>query len=63
MFKYLNTNTNIWYIYDSTNRVAFSYYNDEYIPECYGMLDWINSLPEKPISVNSLYQLYTIIGL
>ena len=53
----------MWYIYDSVSKVAYSYYFDEYILEMYGMLDWINSIPEKNISMTSLQQLYRIEGL
>ncbi len=61
--KFRNPDTEMWYIYDSVSKVAYSYYFDEYILEMYGMLDWINSIPEKNISMTSLQQLYRIEGL
>jgi len=63
VYKYKNQNTNIWYIYDPNALVAFSYYDDDYILEAYGILDWVNSIPEKSISMMSLYQRYRIFGL
>lgn len=61
--KFQNMETGMWYIYDSVAKIAFAYYMDEYIPEVYGMLDWINTIPEKKISMASLYQFYRIFGL
>lgn len=63
VYKYRNNNTNIWYIYDPKALVAYSYYDDDYILEAYGILDWVNSIPEKSISMMSLYQRYRILGL
>ena len=61
--KFKNPDTEMWYIYDSGSKVAYSYYFDEYILDMYGMLDWVNSIPEKSISMTSLQQLYRIEGL
>lgn len=66
MMKFTNGNTNMVYLYDPTNRVAFAYYapdGDDYIPASYGITDWIESMTEKTISMTTLYQRYTIIGL
>lgn len=63
MCKFKNPDTEMWYIYDPVGKIAYSYYFDEYILEVYGILDWINSIPEKSISMTSLYQLYRIMGL
>lgn len=63
VYKYKNPKTNIWYIYDTKSRIAYSYYDEEYIPWVYGMLDWFTAVPEKSIPMSTLYQLFTIIGL
>lgn len=63
VYKYKNPETNIWYIYDLKSRTAFSFYDEEYIPLVYGILDWVENIPEKNISMTTLYQLFTIIGL
>lgn len=58
-----NTNTNIWYIYNPTSMYCFAYYDDDYIPDAYGILDWVNSIPIKTVSMTTLYQRYKIYGL
>ena len=64
MYKFKNLNTNIWYIYDPVKRYAYSFYDiDGFIPETYGMNSWINTVPEKSISMTTLSQFYKIIGL
>ena len=54
------------YIYDSSKKIAFSYlYDPEYkdgVLDCYGIRDWVESLPKRKISLMIL-QNYTIIGL
>ena len=45
MYKFKNTNTNIWYIYNPTSLYCFAYYDDDYILDAYGILDWVNSIP------------------
>lgn len=37
--------------------------DDDYIPASYGIIDWVENMTEKPISMTTLYQRYTIIGL
>lgn len=49
--------------YDPVNYVAFSYYNDGDMLNCYGMADWKNGVSEKSISMTTLFQRYTIIRL
>ncbi|WP_225652078.1 MULTISPECIES: hypothetical protein [Bacteroides] len=63
MYKFKNTNTNIWYIYNPTSMYCFAYYDDDYIPDTYGILDWINSIPIKAVSMTTIYQRYRIFGL
>lgn len=63
VYKYRNDNSNVWCVYDPVSLVAYSYYDDDYILDAYGIMDWINSIPEKPISMMSLYQRYRIFGL
>lgn len=66
MMKFTDENTNMVYLYDPVNRVAFAYHapdGDDYIPASYGITDWIENMTEKPISNATLYQRYTIIGL
>lgn len=63
VYKYTNPKTQVTYIYDIKSRTALSYYNEEWIPWDYGMLEWIENIPTKSIPMSSLYQLFTIIGL
>lgn len=63
MFKFKNVNTNIWYIYNPTSLYCFSYYDDDYILDAYGILDWVNSIPVKSVTMTTLYQRYRIFGL
>ena len=63
MYKFKNTNTNIWYIYNPTSLYCFAYYDDDYILDAYGILDWVNSIPVKSVSMTTLYQRYRIFGL
>nr|WP_314634269.1 hypothetical protein [uncultured Porphyromonas sp.] len=63
IYRYKNPKTNIWYIYDKSTKSAFSFYDDEYIPEVYGIDRWFKSLPERAISMRLLAERYTIIGL
>jgi len=67
MYKYTNTKTGMVYIYDTSSRTALSYYTDtldgDWILDEYGIRDWIESLPTRSISMASLANSYTIIGL
>lgn len=66
MALYTDPKTNMHYIYDSTNKIAFSYLDDEeygdYVLDYYGIRDWVESLPKKNLSMMIL-QNYTIVGL
>lgn len=63
VFKYKNPDTGIWYIYDRSYKTAFSFVEDSEIPDIYGIEDWIESIPERPISMKLLSGRYGIIGL
>lgn len=70
VYKYKNTKTNMWYIYDPEGRTALSYYDDPYdddddtfITDMYGLTDWVDSLTEKKISIKTIATSYRIIGL
>ena len=66
MFVYTNPRSGIQYIYDRSRKLAFSHYTDkidgDWILDEYGIRDWVESLPEKSISMATLAS-YTIIGL
>lgn len=66
MYLYEDTNSNMRYIYNPTNKIALSYLYDEdyedYVLDYYGIRDWVESLPKRKISMMIL-QNYTIIGL
>lgn len=67
-FKYIPEGQNVGYIYIPTAKVALSYFISEedgdYILDDYGIRDWVeNTLQEKKISLASLANYYTIIGL
>lgn len=59
--------TNIEYIYDPVNKIAFSHLidrgYDDWILDDYVIRDWIESLPERRGSITSLANSYKIIGL
>lgn len=67
MYRYKNPRTGMEYIYDTKNKTAFSYFTDEldgdWILDDYGIRDWVESLPTKTISMATLANSYTIIGL
>lgn len=63
MFKFYNEDTEMWYMYDNTSRIAFAFWYDEYIPEFYGLSEWFDSLPEKKISMVSLSNNFRVFGL
>ena len=50
-------------IYNPTSLYCFAYYDDDYILDAYGILDWVNSIPVKSVSMTTLYQRYRIFGL
>lgn len=66
MSLYIDSKTNMRYIYDSQHKIALSYIDDEeegdYVLDNYGIRSWVESLPQKNISMMIL-QNYTIIGL
>lgn len=65
-YRYYNASNSIEYVYNPKKKVAFSYYVDEDeddIAEVYGISSWVDSLPEKKISIGTLANYYTIIGL
>lgn len=67
MRKYQNPYTNVLYLYDDSSRIAFSVYNgpegDYDAIKYYGLAEFIDSLPEKVISLKNLSENYKVIGL
>lgn len=58
--------TNMEYLYDPTTKLCFSFFadeRDESLLEVYGLSSWASNLVEKQISIATLANLYTIIGL
>lgn len=65
-YRFYYEKTEIGYIYDPYTRICFSYFIDEGDDETlgiYGIRNWVESLPEKKISIASLANSYKIIGL
>lgn len=65
IYKYLNPQTNMWYIYDRENKVALSFYDndgDEYVLETYSLGNWFEKLPERKLSTGTLLS-YRVIGI
>ncbi len=65
-YRFYYEKTGIEYIYDPSTRICFSYFIDEGDDEAldiYGIRNWVESLPEKKISIASLANSYKIIGL
>lgn len=65
-YRFYYEKTGIEYIYDPTTRICFSYFIDEGDDEAldiYGIRNWVESLPERKISIASLANSYMIIGL
>lgn len=65
-YKYYNETTNMEYLYDPTTKLCFSFFaddGDESMLEVYGLSTWASNLTEKRISMATLANLYTIIGL
>ncbi|WP_371290828.1 hypothetical protein [Faecalibacterium sp.] len=64
--KYYHEATNMEYLYDPTTKLCFSFFadeRDESLLEVYGLSSWAFNLSEKQISIATLANLYTIIGL
>nr|WP_277638853.1 hypothetical protein [Bacteroides graminisolvens] len=54
------------YLYNPTSKLCFSFFaddGDESLLEVYGLGNWAFNLTEKRISMATLANLYTIIGL
>ena len=65
-YKYYHEKTNMEYLYDPTTKLCFSFFadeGDESLLEVYGLSSWVFNLEEKQISIATLANLYTIIGL
>ena len=65
-YKYYNETTNMEYLYDPTTKLCFSFLaddGDESMLEVYGLSTWVSNLTEKRISMATLANLYTIVGL
>ena len=65
-YKYYNETTNMEYLYDPTTKLCFSFLADDWdesMLEVYGLSTWVSNLTEKRISMATLANLYTIIGL
>jgi len=65
-YRFYYEKTGIEYIYDPSTRLCFSYFIDEgddEVLDIYGIRNWVESLPEKKISIASLANSYKIIGL
>lgn len=65
-YRFYYEKTGIEYIYDPSTRICFSYYIDEgddEVLDIYGIRSWVESLPQKNISIASLANSYNIIGL
>ena len=65
-YKYYNETTNMEYLYDPTTKLCFSFLaddGDESMLEVYGLSTGVSNLTEKRISMATLANLYTIIGL
>ena len=65
-YKYYHEATNMEYLYDPTTKLCFSFFadeRDESLLEVYGLSSWAFNLSEKQISIATLANLYTIIGL
>ena len=65
-YKYYNETTNMEYLYDPTTKLCFSFLaddGDESMLEVNGLSTWVSNLTEKRISMATLANLYTIIGL
>lgn len=65
-YKYYNEATNMEYLYNPTTKLCFSFFaddGDESVLEVYGLSAWSSNLTEKRISMATLANLYTIIGL
>ena len=65
-YRFYYEKTNIEYIYNPATHLCLSYYinkGDDRILDIYGIRNWIESLPEKKISITTLANSYKIIGL
>lgn len=67
MTFYKDPKTNMCYIYSSKGKIALSFmFDEEYddvVLDYYGIREWVETLPQKKISMLLLQTSYTIIGL
>lgn len=67
MALHIDPKTNMRYIYNSKTKIALSYmFDEEYedvVLDYYGIREWVESLPQKKVSILLLQTSYTIIGL
>lgn len=66
-YKYIDEKQKLGFIYIPSSKVALSYYisdyDGDYVLDDYGIRDWVDNLEQKKISLTSLSNYYTIIGL
>lgn len=63
MKKFVNTQTGMVYLFEPTLKVAFSFPDDDYTVDVYGIREWVDRMPRAPLSMLVLERDYTVIGL
>lgn len=63
MRKFINEKNNMVYIYDPVQKFAFSFPNDDYTIDVYGIRDWFEPLPIVKLNILDLCNNYRVIGL
>ena len=63
MRKFINEKSNMVYLYDPVQKFAFSFPNDDYTVDVYGIRDWVELMPIVKLNVLDLCNNYRIMGL
>lgn len=63
MKKFVNTRNGMVYLFDAQKKVAFSFPDDDYTVDVYGIRDWVERMPTGTVSMTLLERDYTIVGL
>lgn len=63
MRKFINEKSNMVYLYDPVQKFAFSFPNDDYTVDVYGIRDWVELVPIVKLNVLDLCNNYRVIGL
>ncbi len=63
MLKFVNEKNNMVYLYDPEQKFAFSFPNDDYTVDVYGIREWVETMRTGKLNILDLCNNYRVIGL